>query len=164
MAITIDNTKFIGLLNLEVTPDTEYLDAVSAQIIADILPKWFGYALAKEIQAVTPSADVQKLIDGLEYTDTSGLLQKLTGLDEYLLYFIYFYYVRDKVTFDSNLGSQEALAENAKASNPTSKLVQNYNQGVKHCNDMISYISDNSATYTTADLTAYLDNINTFGI
>jgi len=164
MAITIDNTKFSGLLNLEVTADTDYLDAISTQIIADLLPKWFGYALAKELIGSSTGAEAQKLIDGVEYTDNNGDLQYLTGLDDYLLYFVYFYYARDKESFDSTLGSKEALAENAAQSNPSRKLTQNYNQGVEFCNKMLTYISDNKDKYTDAILTTDLETINIFGI
>ena len=92
--------KMIGQLQVEAGNLSTYFTNFGNQKENELLTDWFGYALAKDIQATTPSTEAQALLDGFEYTDTSGYLQKVTGLEDSLPYFIYFYFVRDKQSAD----------------------------------------------------------------
>ncbi len=160
----INKDDFIGLLNLDIGSDTTYLDAVIEQAEEDLLNKWFTYSLVKDILADTPSTEAQALIDGFEYTDTSGVLKKITGLKDLLVYFDYFYIVRDKQVFDSSVGMQEALAENSTATNPARQMTTEYNKGVKLINTMFTWLSGEQEDYPEAVISSNLETINIFGI
>lgn len=160
-----DKTKLVGLLQIEVSNLDDYLDDIIGQKESELLERWFGYALAKDLQSATPSTEAQTLLDGFEYTDDDGDLQYIRPLSIVLPYFIYFYVVRDKQLTDSNVGTISELAENSQAANPLYKLTQNYNRGVELINLMIDYVNDNSTeTYTDYVCNGFVDTINIFGI
>jgi hypothetical protein len=163
MAIT-DKTKLIGLLKLETSNLDDYLDDIIDQLEPDLLDAWFGYAMRKDLLSDTPSTEAQALIDGFEYTDDDGYLQKIVGLSDSLVYFVYYWVVRDKQTTDSNIGGLSELAENAQRANPVQKAVNNYNRGVYHVNNMIEYVNDNDDTYTDFEWKSYIFEINQYGI
>ena len=159
-----DTSKFVGLLFVNSDTDDGFQEEVINQQEAELLPKWFGYELAKDLLSDTPSTEAQKLIDGFEHSNDAGELQKLTGLAAFLPYIMYFYIVRDEQSNNTSLGQQEALAENSTKADPTAKLCQNYNKGVRYVNDMIEYLYEHSTDYTTAVLDGYEETINLFGI
>ena len=159
-----DITLFKGLLQINDAKLQVYSEDIIEQKEPELLRQWFGYALAKDILAATPSTEAQELIDGKEYTDTNGDLQLLTGLKTYLPYYMYFYVLRDQQSITTTLGQQSALAENSAKTDITDKIVKNYNKGVIFANDMIDYIEDNEDVYTTAILCYRLQPINIYGI
>ena len=160
-----DASKLIGLSFLNRDSLEEYQDFIIEEKEPELLIDWFGYELAKDIMSETPSTEAQALIDGFEYTDSSGDLQKLTGLEKSLVYFMYFYIARDQRSITTSLGEKEALAENAAVYDPAPKLVQNYNTGVKYVNQMIYYLRHEGPNdYLTFDFKGYLETINRFGI
>ena len=159
-----DVAKFNGILNIASDNNTEFLDYIIAQKEPELLKSWFGYALAKDIQSLTPSAEAQVLIDGGEFTDSSGDLQELVGLKTILPYIMYFYIVKNQQSRNSEQGERESTYENAEQVSPVQKLCKNYNTGVKYVNEMIDYIEDRTDTYDTYIVRPYLNTINQFGI
>lgn len=160
MITSIDS--FRGLLQIAADKNTEFLEFTIEQLEERLLKKWFGYALYKKIIAETPEAVITTLLDGAEYTDEKGKTQYLTGLKKTLPYFMYFYIVRDQQTQNTENGEVDVTFENAIASDPTPKLVQNYNQGVKFINEIFEYIEYKEDDYPDADLCNYLDYITRF--
>jgi len=159
-----DLAKLNGLLDVATDNNTEFVNFIIEQKEPELLKNWFGYALAKDIQASTPSTEAQGLIDGGEYNDTEGDLQELVGLKTILPYFLYFYIVRAEQFKNTEQGERYSKSENTEQVSPNAKLCENYNMGVKYVNEMIEYIEDNSYTYTTYVDRCYLTTINVFGI
>ena len=164
MANITDTTLFIGLLNIAADNISDSMDDIIEQKEAELLPKWFGYALYKDITAVSPSTAAAVLVNGEEYTDSNGDLQYLTGLKDFLQYFMYFYIVRDEQSINSEIGERESISENAQKVDVTDKLNQNYNKGVQPINEMLDYINDNLTDYPHAILSSHLGTLNRFGI
>ena len=160
----VELTSFKGLLDISTDKIEDNLTFIIEQKEPGLLECWFGYALAKDIQSDSPSSEAQVLIDGVEYTDSSGDLQMLTGLKDLLPYWLYFYIVRDQQMQNSSLGELDFAVENSTKVDPVAKMVQNYNKGVDYTNEMIEYISDRLDVYTTANLSNYQEYVNIFDI
>lgn len=60
-----------------------------------------------------------------------GQFKILNDVKTMLAYFIYYEFVKDSETFNSSVGEQQANVENSVYKMPNSKLIRNYNEGVK---------------------------------
>ena len=153
---------FTGLLQANKDSLEAYYTAIITQKEPMLLKRWFGYAVAKELQVATPTTEYAFLLDGGEYTDADGILQELTGLKKALPHIMYFYCVREQQTQNASIGQVEALAENSKPSNPTPKLTKNYNQGVEYINEVFDYMTEYD--YNDDYIRRKLTTLNQFGI
>jgi len=162
----IDKTYFINNLSVD-TGTYSNIDSSISKYEPEFLNELLGYEDAKEILEVTPSS--QKLIDirdGVEYTDSSGDLQKWKGLANTELIspianYVYIYYVKNIVTSMQAVGLVTPKQENSGAANSGFLLqqaqveMQGYICELNHmlCNE-----------YPDSDFYCIDENINVFDL
>lgn len=149
METYITKEQFIGRLILDFGSYSGF-DAYAVQIQDEVLLNLLGYATYKDMNDNISDAKYQNLLNGVEYTDSAGNLQKAVGIKVMLPYFFYFFYSRDIQSYNSTLGEFESLAENsqqATRSKLNSKIVNNYNQGIVYYDQLIDYMELNSEDY-----------------
>ena len=164
MELYIEKTSFVGLLQLDLNSYTgfdAYADQIQEQILLDLL----GYEVYKDMEATPTEQKYIDLLDGVEYTDATGVLRKVAGIKTMLPYFFYFYYSRDVQSYNSTLGEFDSLAENATGSlrgRLNSKIINNFNKGVAYYYQLSAYM-EFAGTYTGYE-TKVKTTMNVWGI
>lgn len=149
------------------------------------LEAFFGYELAKLLLAAyaaqpgVPLADrYADIINGIEFTDFNGNLQKWEGLTwagSPILPYIYYNWLRWHVTNTTLGGEVLNQIENSQQIGYTDKVVINWNEGVKQNLVLYEFMVKNSATYPefrayvyndwhSRDRKALLNTINAFNV
>jgi len=159
MATIIDNTYFTDQLKLPVDNITiqSYINKEEPIILRKIL----GYALYIEFVtalAGTPDQEWIDLRDGVEYTDSSGNLQKYDGIFLIITDHVFNAIVSDLQTEATDGGVKVPLTDNADGISPRYK--QRYAQ-----NDMVNRIAvmndfiNRANDYTTDTYENYLPTL-----
>jgi hypothetical protein len=158
---TIDSTYFFGELSLAF-PDTPAGTANLSQVIdsreAELLQRLMGYELYTAYVAgiaalPTPATKWTDLLNGKEYTTSSGVLAKWPGLrftvgtskKSLIANFVYYNYLIDNYTFTT--GSSEKKTELSINSNPENKMIRAWNEMVHWNFHLNSFLVTNIATY-----------------
>lgn len=185
-------SDFVGALylpNINEVATTSYKTDFAAFCAAkelDYLHLMFGYELGKLIAAAyaayiaTPStplpARYADLINGVEFTDVYGHLNKFEGLKgskSPILPYVYYYWLKTKVTNTTISGEMLNEVENSVSVGYTDKIVENWNNGVDSNLLLLNYMKANLTTYPefntyfdwySAKRRSLLTKINGFGI
>jgi hypothetical protein len=129
----IDASYFVGDINIPNTGSSAIAERVTLFISKYepvFLQKLMGYPLYKAFSAVAPPTD-QRLLDilnGKEYTDYQGRLQKWRGLvnadlpESCIAYYVYYWYRSSNATQTTDFGEVITQAENSRNASPRKKL------------------------------------------
>lgn len=131
MADFITDEYFKGIISL---PVGEYsnIELFMTQFEAEILKRLLGYELYDLMINDSESEPYKSLIEGKEYTiEDGGRTKKVkwNGFknDEqisFIAYYIYCYYIRDKVTSTQTVGETKSKQENSENANIFVKMMQ----------------------------------------
>jgi len=163
----IDSSYFVGEISI---PNTIGSDAVVTATLAklnrlisiyekDYLIKLLGQTLYDEFIAalLVPDAWATALLNELR-DDTL----KLSPIAQY----VYYFWLRDSVTYVTSNGQVEGKNENAVSSSPALRMSESYSRMVRTTEEVLEYIGDNQSTFPSTPETEYtwLRKINTFNI
>lgn len=129
----IDSTYFVGEINL---PAGKYSDLALfiARLEKQFLRKALGYELAQLV------IDNDVLVADL--TAGSGQWEGFinTGKESVIAYYVYYYYLRSKVTFTTNTGEKKPDNENSTDATPAFKVMRAWDLMLKGLERMNAYI------------------------
>lgn len=130
----IDSTYFVGEISLPVGKYSD-LELFISRLEKQFLRKALGYELA---QLVVENTDplVADLIAG------SGQWEGFTntGKESIIAYYVYYYYLRSKVTFTTNTGEKKPDNENSTDATPAFKVMRAWDLMLKGLSRMDAYI------------------------
>lgn len=135
----IDATYFVGELTVPNSDKPEVLQRLTLFISKYeplFLQKLFGYPLYKAFSAVAPPTDQRFLdiLNGKEYTDFQGRLQKWKGLvipsltQSCIANYVYYWYRRNSATQTAGIGEVVTQAENSRNDSPRKKMSSAWNE------------------------------------
>lgn len=135
----IDASYFVGELNIPNTDQPEVVEAVVFFINKYepiFLQKLFGYPLFKAFSAAVPPTDQRFLdiLNGKEYTDFQGRLQKWKGLlipdlkESCIANYVYCKHKRNNATQSTGIGEVVTVAENSRNASPRKKAASAWNE------------------------------------
>ena len=141
MAALIDKTYFFGILNIAQLSSTAVTDKVN-WFINHYEPKFMegllGYELYKAFLAATAEARFVNLLNGEEYTNTSGQLKKWKGLLRTsngskfspIANYVFYEYTNSSATVSTGSGEKKVESENSVEASPKNKLFTAWNEMV----------------------------------
>jgi hypothetical protein len=128
----------------------------------DYLEQFFGYELAKIIIAAVVAFNtdatplptrIADIINGVEFTDLNGRLQKWKGLKRPtdlispIANFVYYYWMRKEISKTTLSGEVMNETENSKNIGRASKMYTNWETGVIQNRILAEFMQVNLATY-----------------
>jgi len=163
----IDSSYFVGEISI---PNTAGSGAVVTATLAklnrlisiyekDYLTKLLGDTLYDEFIAALEVPDDWA-------TDLLAELRDDTLKLSPVAYYVYYFWLRDSVTYVTSNGQAEGNNENAVSSSPALRMSESYNRMVRMTEEVLDYIGDEQATFPSTPETEYtwLRKINTFNI
>jgi len=168
MSLT-DKTYYVLDINI---PDSQYndLQAVIDRYEKPILVQLLGYELYKEVTAysVTSEQRIKDIVEGKEYTDSSGNLTKWEGLtnarkESLIAYYVYYYYLKNHASSLQTTGVMAAKNENAVQVTGAIKAAAAWTRLNELYYEAYSFLSQHESEYPEWDFTA-LGNVNTFDL
>ena len=123
----IDSTYFVKDINV---PSSTYsdLDNYITRYEKEILQKLLGYELWKLVAAYDGTAGViTDFVEGKEYTNSAGDLDKWNGITNtdlvsLVAYYVFYHWVRDKETTTGTNGTLQLVSENSLGASPAQRL------------------------------------------
>ena len=162
MATIITSSYFVGEIAIPNSapsnPEGAELDLFIQKYEAKFLSELLGYELAKlVIEAIEPPANtsgvIYDLINGKEYTDSLGDLNKWPGWKNVgqsaIANYIYTQYMRSAVSQTTSLGEKRTKSENMADFTPTYKIVKAWNDMVDLNSVMHEFLIVNEVDYPT---------------
>ena len=153
----IDTTYFIGPIALP-TDNVNYTNKL--QVYIDLsqrkeLIRVLGYPLYKLFisELPTPTSDrFTDILDGAEFTDVNGDLDKWQGLvnsekESMLAYFAYYEYSKNERSKQTGNGNASSLFENSEHISPIDNEVTAYNLGVDQYKKLFEFLYANEDDY-----------------
>ena len=130
----IDSTYFVGEISLPVGKYSD-LELFISQLEKQFLRKALGYELSKIVIENTDPL-VADLIAG------SGQWEGFTntGKESVIAYYVYYYYLRSKVTFTTSTGEKKPDNENSTDATPAFKVMRAWDLMLKGLERMNAYI------------------------
>lgn len=130
----IDSTYFVGEISLPVGKYSD-LELFISQLEKQFLRKALGYELSKLVIENTDPL-VADLIAG------SGQWEGFTntGKESVIAYYVYYYYLRSKVTFTTSTGEKKPGNENSTDATPAFKVMRAWDLMLKGLERMNAYI------------------------
>jgi hypothetical protein len=179
----IDLTYFIGEINIAGTNKQEIADVVNHMIDKYeiiFLREVLGIKLYNEyktgIAAGSPDQKWLDIRDGKEY-ELNGMWYRWRGLKEgsttltkksIIANFVYFWYTRDVVSFQTPVSESSGKTENSVIVSPAQKQSRAWNEMVEGVNELVFFLSNNLATYDSYTMYStpynYRSKINAFNI
>ena len=111
------------------------------------------------------------MLEGVEYTDSSGLLTKWDGLkndekDSFLAYFTAFAYSLNSQEYESGNGMKANMSENSDRVSPVQFQKTAYNLGVKNYQKFYDFLYENRENYPEWEPYYFrgLENINKYSL
>jgi hypothetical protein len=178
----IDKSYFVGELNIPGAGDEAVEDRLNYFIKIyepELLRTLVGYELFKAFMAGYKTEQKYKdLLNGKEYTDSNGKLQKWDGLRiidgsmklSLVANYIYWFWQKDQFTLSSGVGEVKPKAKNAVSDSPANKMIAAWNKIQPWVCDLFTFLKENSDDYPEWDSTtqyAILEKfkpVNRFGI
>lgn len=147
------------------------LDIFITKYENDYLLKVFGEDMSADVTAAAAAA-AEEGYKGSNWDDLLKLLYNSNTLVSPLANFIYFYFMRNRITETTGAGEMSLNAENAIRKSNTWKLTRAWNEMVDLTDDIFDYLTENATDGTLSDVFAnYDDSItnpfekqNSFGI
>ena len=138
----IDSTYFVGEINLPVGKYSD-LDLFIARLEKQFLNKALGYRLTKLV--IDNDVSIADLIAGTEFTSEDYELMEWegftnTGKESVIAYYVYYYYLRSKVTFTTSTGEKKPDNENSTDATPAFKVMRAWDLMLKGLERMDAYI------------------------
>jgi hypothetical protein len=143
----IDETYFVFEVDL---PASNYSDLSGfiARLEPEVLIKALGYELAKQVIAYnsqTTTAPIKSLVEGGEFVNSEGNMQKWNGFintikKSIIAYYVYYYYRRAKVTYTTRMGEKKGKGENSVDAEIGMKVMRAWNLMLKELETMDEYI------------------------
>lgn len=174
MTNLVTYSDFAGQILLVLNPgQEERLTAYISRYQKEALEMLLGLNLYAEfdtgISETTPDAKWTKLRDGeATYYSYSGYKRKYTGLKTMVAYYVYFKWVTNETTSQTNQGETKDLALNGESVFNVSRAVEVYNYFLELYKEAQNYIeyqnSKNGVDYYAGYDTAYLRISNSFGV
>ena len=153
----ITSSYFFGNISLPTdnTNRTNKLQVFIDRVQRKYLEKIFGYELYSLFIAELPTPTSQRFTDilnGVEYTDGSGILQKWEGLvnselESFLAYFAYYEYSKANQMQESSTGNTQQSFENSNIMSAIGKQTYAYNEGVKLYYKLYDFMLANETDY-----------------
>lgn len=141
MANLIDKIYFIGELNIAQLSQQAVRDNLTVVINKrepEYLEKVLGYAFYQLYKAgIIAGEQIWKDIrDGAEYVNADGFTKKWTGfanaaLQSPIANYVYYWYIRDNVSFAAGTGEKVGKSDNASNTVPNIKLFRAWNEMVR---------------------------------
>ncbi len=130
----IDSTYFVGEISLPVGKYSD-LELFISRLEKQFLRKALGYELSKLVIENTDPL-VADLIAG------SGQWEGFTntGKESVIAYYVYYYYLRSKVTFTTSTGEKKPDNENSTDATPAFKVMRAWDLMLKGLSRMDAYI------------------------
>lgn len=167
-----------GVIKIERVVNDEVVKADLDQAILDYEPiflkKAFGYEFYRDLMAyVNDIAHIanpifDNLLNGVEFTDLCGNLQKTEPLKYCTARFVFFELKNETLTKNTTSGEMVFKTENADVVSPINRLVQVWNEMVEAVKIIYEYIDINMVDYPTIYVYGGCDNyvktINHYGI
>jgi hypothetical protein len=153
----IDYTYFVGKINLPQTGNTDGLALVNSFIEdyePEYLKKVLGYELWKAFSegiegSGEPDQRWQDLLEGKEFT-YCGKLMKWDGFENRpspISQYVYYQFIEAEAETTTLVGQASNKTENAYRVNPTTKLVQSWNDMVEANLMLWKFLRTNAADY-----------------
>lgn len=188
----IDTTFFVANLNITNTDDATIAETLTWFINKYeqmFLEKLFGYPLYVKYKANPTDQRFKDIIDGKEYTDINGYLNKWNGLVEtikeaipssgnspaisaqkqsIITNYVYYWYLRNAATQTAGIGEVRPQGENVTTVSPRQKMISAWNEMGDKIKQLMQFLDANQATYpewTSIDKNAtlkYFGFINPF--
>ncbi len=165
----IDASYFVKKLNIPNTDSPEIAEAVTSyinQFEPMFLQRLFGYPLYSAYKAHSADARFTDILNGKEYTNLNGYLNKWNGLIEVLVpaptppattpvaqkqsiiaNFVYYHYRIENVTQFSGIGEMLMFGENANAVSPRRRLATVWNEMSNVVKQFIQFLDANQSIY-----------------
>jgi hypothetical protein len=145
----IDKTYFNFEINIPDNGDYSELPNYITRFESEILKKMFGYELAKQVisyVASTTTDPIKSLVEGAEYEDQDGNLQKWDGLindDKISLiaYYVYFWYRKCTVTNTTSSGEKRSVNENSIDAEYGNKIMVAWDRMSEQIKNMYAYMN-----------------------
>lgn len=146
---------------------TDYIEMHENDYLDDVL----GYEMRKAfLDGIGDGDKWDNLLNGVEFTDLEGRLQKWTGFNNTIkespiAYYVYFYKVKECNIILSTTGNVKTKNENSDRITGLVNLVDCWNYMVKYNLTLKSYLESNSTIYPEYDpIDTLTEKINYFGI
>jgi hypothetical protein len=180
----IDLTYFIGEINIAGTSRQEIADVVNHMIdkyeikfLRDVLGiKLYNEYVAGIAVMPTPDQKWLDIRDGKEFQIGEtwyrwrGLKEGSTTLTRksIIANFVYYWYTRDAVSFQTPVSEASAKTENSNIVSPALKQSRAWNEMVDGVNELVFFLSNNLATYDSYSTYStpynYRSKINAFNL
>lgn len=130
MANLIDETYFTGAraLPIKSEDDLDLLDEFIEEKQNEFFIKVFGYEFQKTMLAEASETIYKRILEGEEFTDSKGYLQKWEGVNNSLANYVYFYYNKELILKRTSTGFSAGKIENGVAIDPISQPVRIFNR------------------------------------
>ena len=181
----IDASYFVKKLNIPNSGDTAIAETIVSyinQYEPFFLQKIFGYPLYKAYKASLSDARFNDIINGKEYTDINGNINKWPGLIEVLIpaptppattppaqkqsiiaNFVYFKYREENATQFTGIGEAIIGAENAVMVSPRKKMALVWNEMSNQVKQFTQFMDANQSAYTEWSNINKIDALQYFG-
>ena len=146
-----------GVLAIERIISDETVKAAIDQAILDYEPVFlqraFGYEFYRDLIAYVDDANhvanpiYDKLLNGVEFTDSCGNLQKTEPLKYCTARYVFFEYKNETLTKNTTSGEMVFKTENADVVAPINRLVQVWNELAMAMFKIYNYIQINRVDY-----------------
>lgn len=185
MSSLIDLTFFVKKLNIPNTGDPAIIETVQSYILQYepiFLERLFGYPLYAAYMASPADQRFVDIIDGKEFTDINGNLNKWKGLIEILVpaptppattptqqrqspiaNFVYFKYRVENVSQFTGIGELLPSAENATMVSPRRKLSMVWNEMREQVIQLMAFLTANQSAYPEWNDTYRIQALKSFG-
>lgn len=147
----IDETYFIGELNIPGSADEETLTAFIEKYEKKFLTEVLGYQnyTAFTTGIANSTAIWISLRDGATYSMANGMTYQWEDLKRAIACYVYFHWMRNEATQTTVIGESKAQAQNATNASPDFKLVRAWNEMVDIVWNMWTYLDSSLNVYTT---------------
>lgn len=161
----IDRTYFVGDLNIPNTSTAaigSLLDWFIEKYEEKFLLDAFGYSLYKAFKAGMQDDPVAQkwtdLIEGVEYTDLSGITRYWRGLISSvsgditieispIACYVYYWFMRNNHSQTATMGEVKSKNENAVSHNPALKMVRAWNEMSQAIRDLKHFLDAKQSDY-----------------
>ena len=167
MADLIDITYFTGyraIPNLSRPEKSELLESDITRLQDRFLREQFGYGFQKDMMA-NPMVDKYAIIlNGGEYTDIYGYVQKFDGIKDIIADYVYYYHVTENYISLSGAGYQAGTNENSVNVQPLTQPTKVYNMMADKLKELEKLIYTNWDNYSELIEWQKICFANEFGI
>jgi hypothetical protein len=159
----IDQTYFVGELNIPDAPKAEVLERLSF-LIAKYEEELLRASLGNDLYLAFITGTVGKLEadidqkwknlrDGKDYTDLTGRSANWIGLrkgstkQSMIANYVYYFWLRDRASRTSAVGETRGLSKTEENVSPGTKMARAWNEMVRWISDLVKFLDANRVDY-----------------